>query len=78
MTFNCGETPYSVPDVTASLEDKFSIIWYYDGQNWLSYDPVHPELATLTEFNDKISNPYFVNMLASDRLEIACETGCYL
>ena len=76
INFNCGETPYATADVLSSLEGKYSIIWYYDGQNWLSYDPMYPEYSTLTQFNDQISNPYYIKLTEPVRLGLQCDQGC--
>jgi cysteine-rich repeat protein len=73
INFNCGNTPYKTGDVLSSLNDNYDIIWYYDGTGWLYYDPAYPEFSTLTEFNDMISNSYFIKMNNADRLELKCE-----
>ena len=74
INFNSGQEPYLVEDVLASLysEPKYSIVWYYDGENWLFFDPENPEFSTLTQFNDEVGNPYFIKMKQPDRLELPC------
>jgi len=75
MNFQCGDEPYEPEAVLASLysEPKYSIVWYYDGVNWLFFDPAYPEFSTLTEFSDVISSPYYIKMNQPGRLELVCE-----
>jgi len=78
MNFQCGDEPYEPEAVLASLysQPNYDIVWYYNGVDWLYFAPAYPEFSTLTEFNDEISNPYFIKMTQSDRLELACRTDC--
>ncbi len=76
INFNCGSKPYATEDVLSSMEGKYSIIWYYDGQNWLSYDPMYPEYSTLTQFNDQLSNPYYIKLTEPVKLGLQCDQGC--
>ncbi|MEM5778475.1 MAG: Ig-like domain-containing protein [Candidatus Aenigmatarchaeota archaeon] len=68
--------PYPVQDILSSLyEDgvpNFEIIWYYNGTQWLYFDPEHPEYSTLLYFNDTKSLPYYIKMNQEDRLELSC------
>jgi len=76
INFNCGQEPYEPEDVLASLysEPDYSIVWYYDEEmGWLCFDPELPQYSSLTEFNDEVSNPYFIKMKVAGRIELACE-----
>ncbi len=75
-----GAYSHPVEEVLASLEDEFgypySVVWYFDGTNWLSYDPNAESWAnSLYEFNDILNNPYWIKMLREDRLELECNGG---
>jgi hypothetical protein len=70
--------PYYVEDVLSSLDGSdpsFDVVWYYDGNNWLFYDPQNPDYSTLKEFNDEQSLPYYIKMNSEDRLEIT-QSNC--
>jgi hypothetical protein len=65
--------PYNVTDVLSSLDGEnksFDMIWYFNGEEWLWYDPTFSEYQLLTEFNDEQSLPYYIRMIREDRLEI--------
>jgi cysteine-rich repeat protein len=68
----CNKT-YPVEDVLSSLDGSnpsFDMIWYFDGVDWLWYDPTFSGYQLLTEFNDEQSLPYYIRMIREDRLEI--------
>jgi hypothetical protein len=75
INFNCGADPY-VENVLASVEGQYSIVYYFDGESWLFYDPAYPEFSTLTEFNDQVSSPYYIYMESPGRIELVCEEEC--
>jgi hypothetical protein len=70
----CGDGgPYPVENILRSLDGSdpsFDMVWYFDGDDWLFYDPNYPGSSTLTEFNDVKSLPYYIRMITEDRLEI--------
>ncbi|MEM7827050.1 MAG: Ig-like domain-containing protein [Candidatus Aenigmatarchaeota archaeon] len=71
----CGDGgPYPVETVLSSLYEgenaNFDIIWYFNGTDWLAFMPEYPEYSDLQYFNDQSSLPYYIHMLAEDRLEI--------
>jgi hypothetical protein len=64
---------YPVEKVLSSLDGSdpsFNMVWYFDGEDWLFYEPANPGLSTLTQFNDVKSLPYYIRMVREDRLEI--------
>jgi len=64
---------YPVEDILSSLDGSdpsFSMLWYFDGDEWLFYDPLYPEYSSLKEFNDEQSLPYYIKMIKEDRLTI--------
>jgi hypothetical protein len=70
-----GPVTHSTEFVLDSLEDEegdptYNIVWYFDGTYWRFYNPEN-EMNTLEEFNDEVSNPYWIKMLQADRLELA-------
>jgi hypothetical protein len=71
----CGDGgPYPVEQVLSSLDGSdpaYEIVWYFDGTDWLYFDPDFPGLSTLTEFNDDQSLPYYIDIKWElERLEI--------
>jgi hypothetical protein len=77
----CGvNQSYPVESILSSLDGSnpsYDALWYFDDNQWLYYDPKHPELSTLTQFNDINSLPYYIKMNTEDRLEITqanCQT----
>jgi hypothetical protein len=71
----CGNgEPYSVENVLSSLDGSdpsYDAVWYFDGTEWLFYDPKNPAHSTLTQFNDLNSLPYYIRLVREDRLEIS-------
>lgn len=70
-----GNVPHYPETVLASLNKtgtpSYDIVWYYNGTQWLSYSPsMPPSLNTLIEFNDVISDPYWIKMFKKDLLGI--------
>ncbi|MCX6709672.1 MAG: myxococcus cysteine-rich repeat containing protein, partial [Candidatus Woesearchaeota archaeon] len=68
-----GNLIHTPEQVLYEIAGNYDIIWYYDGTQWLHYEPDVPSWAnTLTEFNDKISNPYYLKMTGADTLTLPC------
>jgi cysteine-rich repeat protein len=69
-----GDTTHTPEQVLYELEGNYDIVWYYDGTEWLSYEPnaEYQFLNDLTEFNDQISNPYYMHMTGADTLTLPC------
>jgi hypothetical protein len=70
-----GSVTHYPETVLASLNKtetpSYDVVWYYNGTQWLSYAPsMPPILNTLKEFNDQISNPYWIKMFNKDLLGI--------
>jgi len=77
----CGNgKPYTVEKILSSLDGSdpsYDVLWYFDGTDWLYYNPKDPSHSTLTEFNDKNSLPYYIRLVREDRLEIT-QANCQL
>jgi hypothetical protein len=77
----CGDgKPYTVEKILKSLDGSdpsYDVLWYFDGADWLYYNPKDPAHSTLTQFNDKNSLPYYIRLVREDRLEIT-QANCLL
>jgi len=77
----CGNgKPYTVEKILSSLDGSdpsYDVLWYFDGTDWLYYNPKDPSHSTLTEFNDVNSLPYYIRLVREDRLEIT-QASCPL
>jgi hypothetical protein len=71
----CGvNNTYPVETILKSLDGSnpsYDVLWYFDGTEWLFYNPKDPSHSTLTQFNDVNSLPYYIKMNTEDRLEIS-------
>ncbi|RLJ06900.1 MAG: hypothetical protein DRP13_04640, partial [Candidatus Aenigmatarchaeota archaeon] len=70
-----GSEEHPPEEVLASLNKtgtpSYDVVWYFDGTEWLFYNPDIPEfLNTLTEFNDTQNKPYWIKMFEQDKLII--------
>lgn len=63
---------YTVPNILSSISGNYQILYYHNGVSWVSYAPGRPlGLNDLTEFNDQLNKPYWINMNVADRIEIS-------
>jgi len=72
-----GIEDHPTSSVLSSLYDDdeeqytYDVVWYYNGEDWVSYSPTAPEFMNdLNNFDDTENKPYWIKMNQKDRLEV--------
>jgi len=64
-------TDFETSNVLTSLNTNYDWVYYYDGTQWLFYDPsILPMYSTLITMEDTSARPYYIKMNTKDRLEV--------
>ena len=63
---------FTVPSVLGSISGQYNYVYYYNGTNWIAFDPSVPlAQSDLKIANNTNNNPYWVNMTAAGIVRIS-------